>query len=96
MLIPRLLMSLAVVGILSASSFAQRPDRNRPGGNQGARTRGGSGMAERFNKSTPEIGEALPNISLFDDQGKKFNLMMGNVTASNGRIHKYMIRILNQ
>ena len=31
-----------------------------------------------------------------DTQGKKYHLMMGNVIASNGRIHKYMIRILNQ
>jgi myo-inositol-1(or 4)-monophosphatase len=31
-----------------------------------------------------------------DVQGKKYNLMMGNVAASNGRIHKYMIKILKQ
>lgn len=31
-----------------------------------------------------------------DTQGKKYNLMMGNVAASNGKIHKYMLRILKQ
>jgi myo-inositol-1(or 4)-monophosphatase len=31
-----------------------------------------------------------------DVQGKRYHLMMGNVAASNGKIHKYMIRILNQ
>ncbi len=31
-----------------------------------------------------------------DVQGKKYNLMMGNVAASNGKIHKYMMKILKQ
>ncbi len=31
-----------------------------------------------------------------DAQGKRYNLKMGNVAASNGKIHKYMIRILSQ
>jgi myo-inositol-1(or 4)-monophosphatase len=31
-----------------------------------------------------------------DVQGKRYNLMMKNVAASNGKIHKDMIRILNQ
>ncbi len=31
-----------------------------------------------------------------DIQGKRYNLMMKNATASNGKIHKQMIRILNQ
>ena len=31
-----------------------------------------------------------------DVQGKRYHLMMGNVAASNGKIHKCMIRILNQ
>ncbi len=31
-----------------------------------------------------------------DAQGKRYNLMMKNVAASNGKIHKDMIRILNQ
>jgi len=31
-----------------------------------------------------------------DVQGKRYNLMMKNVAASNGKIHKYMIKILNE
>ncbi len=31
-----------------------------------------------------------------DTQGKRYNLLMGNVAASNGRIHKKMIQILKQ
>ncbi len=31
-----------------------------------------------------------------DIQGKKYNLLMGNVAASNGRIHKKMLQILKQ
>ena len=31
-----------------------------------------------------------------DIQGKRYNLMMKNATASNGKIHKQMIKILNQ
>ena len=31
-----------------------------------------------------------------DIQGKRYNLMMGNVAASNGKIHKDMIRVVNQ
>ena len=31
-----------------------------------------------------------------DIQGKRYHLMMGNVAASNGKIHRHMIRILNQ
>ncbi|GAX62110.1 archaeal fructose-1,6-bisphosphatase [Candidatus Scalindua japonica] len=31
-----------------------------------------------------------------DVQGKKYNLMIGNVAASNGKIHKYMLEILTQ
>ncbi len=31
-----------------------------------------------------------------DTQGRKYNLMMGNVAASNGKIHKYMMKILKQ
>jgi len=38
-----------------------------------------------------EAGGRITNI-----QGKKYSLMMGNAAASNGKIHKYMIRILNQ
>ncbi len=31
-----------------------------------------------------------------DTQGKRYNLLMGNVAASNGKIHKKMIQILKQ
>ena len=31
-----------------------------------------------------------------DAQGKRYNLMMKNVAASNGKIHKQMIKILNE
>ncbi len=31
-----------------------------------------------------------------DTQGKRYNLIMGNVVASNGRIHKKMIQIIKQ
>jgi len=31
-----------------------------------------------------------------DIQGKRYHLMMGNVAASNGKIHRHMIKILNQ
>ncbi len=31
-----------------------------------------------------------------DVQGKKYNLNIGNVAASNGKIHKYMMKVLNQ
>ncbi len=31
-----------------------------------------------------------------DIQGKRYNLMMGNVAASNRKIHKHMIKILNE
>ena len=31
-----------------------------------------------------------------DIQGKKYNLMMGNIVASNGKIHRDMIRILRK
>ena len=38
-----------------------------------------------------EAGGRITNV-----QGKKYNLNIGNVAASNGKIHKYMIRVLNQ
>lgn len=31
-----------------------------------------------------------------DIQGNKYNLMMGNLTASNGKIHKQMLKVLNE
>jgi len=31
-----------------------------------------------------------------DAQGKRYNLMMKNIAASNGKIHKHMMKILNE
>jgi len=38
------------------------------------RQRGGRGMAARFEQNSPKIGAQLPDVSAYDENGKKLKL----------------------
>ncbi len=58
----------------------QRPSTNRPqfGGRNFGGPRGGS-----FGSSAPNVGDSLPDITVYDSEGKEFNLrrMRGNYSV---------------
>ena len=61
-------------------SQPRRPSTNRPqfGGRNSGGPRGGS-----FGSSTPNVGDSLPDITVYDSEGKEFNLrrMRGNYSV---------------
>ncbi len=61
-------------------SQLRRPSTNRPqfGGRNSGGPRGGS-----FGSSTPNVGDTLPDITVYDSEGKEFNLrrMRGNYSV---------------
>ncbi len=59
-------LGLSVCLLIVASAWAQ------PGGERGPSAR--ASMERRFNESTPAIGEPLPDVSAFDEEGNEFKL----------------------
>ncbi|MEE8094238.1 MAG: hypothetical protein V3T47_08370 [Gammaproteobacteria bacterium] len=57
--------ALSLAGIASAQA---------PGGMARGMGAGPSGMDTRFMDIVPDIGEQLPDISIFDDQGNPINM----------------------
>ena len=56
------LIPFLIVGLLAGSVDAQRGANNR------------GGMNSRFAQNSPGIGEPLPDITAYDEQGREFKL----------------------
>lgn len=57
----KMMFAAAVVGLLLFGELAQAQ-------------RGGGGMSQRFSQNSPAVGERLPDVTAYDEDGNKFNL----------------------
>jgi len=64
-------------GVLSFDELGISPKRGFSGGRPGGFSRGGGGFrsgASRVSRSGLSVGSALPDVKIFDEQGKPFDL----------------------
>jgi len=66
-----LLLALALAA--PATSLAQR-QRGRQGSGRGQGFGGGGGMFQNFEAVAPDIGEAMPDVVVYDDEGMPHRL----------------------
>jgi len=59
---------IPALSVLAMTSFAQPP--GRPGGSNSATSQVSSG----FERSAPDVGDPLPDVSGYDADGKEFKL----------------------
>ncbi len=64
---------LAVALAAPATSLAQR-QRGRQGSGRGQGFGGGGGMFQNFEAVAPDIGEAMPDVVVYDDEGMPHRL----------------------
>lgn len=69
------LLAIGWVGFATLPTMAQ-PNRNQQGGRRGAQggQEGRRPSGGRFDLRGPEVGTALPDIQLYDEQGEQISL----------------------
>ena len=68
-----LTLLLVLVLAAPATSLAQR-QRDRQGSGRGQGFGGGGGMFQNFEAVAPDIGEAMPDVLVYDDEGMPHRL----------------------
>ena len=68
-----LIMVLALALAAPATSLAQR-QRGRQGAGRGQGFGGGGGMFQNFEVVAPDIGEAMPDVVVYDNEGMPHRL----------------------
>lgn len=72
----QLVLSLALIGLASSVVFGQGFRRGGPGGGRGGPGGGGPGGGRggvgRLESSGLKVGSPMPEVSVFDEEGKAF------------------------